>query len=79
MLFKKEYFENPYYFFLREGKDDITLYFSVSNTLTEARKKDEEIKFHKKDKKTVEKELTKIFREKKLKDMARCLNFTKKF
>jgi hypothetical protein len=68
MLFKKEYFENPYYFFLREGKDDITLYFSVSNTLTEARKKDEEIKFHKKDKKTVEKELTKIFREKKLKD-----------
>ena len=68
MLFKKEYFKNPYYFFLREGKDDITLYYSVSNTLTEARKKDEEIKFKKKDKGTVEKELTKIFREKKLKD-----------
>jgi hypothetical protein len=68
MLFRKEYFKNPYYFFLKEGKDDITLYFSVSNTLTEARKKDEEIKFKKKDKDTVEKELTKIFREKKLKD-----------
>jgi hypothetical protein len=68
MLFRKEYFRNPYYFFLKEGKDDITLYFSVSNTLTEARKKDDEVKFNKKDKDTVEKELTKIFREKKLKD-----------
>ena len=46
----------------------MTLYFSVNNTLTEARKKDKTIKFHKKDKASVEKELTKIFREKKLKD-----------
>ena len=68
MLFRKEYFKSPYYFFLKEGKDDMTLYFSVNNTLTEARKKDENIKFHKKDKSSVEKELTKIFREKKLKD-----------
>jgi hypothetical protein len=68
MLFRKEYFKSPYYFFLKEGKDDMTLYFSVSGTLTEARKKDEEIKFNKKDKKSVEQELTKIFREKKLKD-----------
>jgi hypothetical protein len=68
MLFRKEYFRSPYYFFLKEGKEDMTLYFSVNNTLTEARKKDETIKFHKKDKASVEKELTKIFREKKLKD-----------
>ena len=68
MLFRKEYFRSPYYFFLKEGKEDMTLYFSVNNTLTEARKKDETIKFHKKDKDSVEKELTKIFREKKLKD-----------
>ena len=68
MLFRKEYFKSPYYFFLKEGKDDMTLYFSVNNILTEARKKDENIKFHKKDKSSVEKELTKIFREKKLKD-----------
>jgi hypothetical protein len=68
MLFRKEYFRSPYYFFLKEGKDDMTLYFSVNNTLTEARKKDKTIKFHKKDKDSVEKELTKIFREKKLKD-----------
>jgi len=68
MLFKKEYFRPPYYFFLKEGRNGIDLYFSVQNTLTEARKKDEKISFNKKDKKTVEKELTKIFQEKKLKD-----------
>lgn len=68
MLFRKEYFKSPYYFFLKEGRDNITLYFSVNDTLTEARKKDEEIKFHKKDKKSIEQELTKIFKEKKLKD-----------
>ena len=64
MLFKKEYFRPPYYFFLKEGRNGIDLYFSVQNTLTEARKKDEKISFNKKDKKTVEKELTKIFQEK---------------
>jgi len=68
MQFKKEYYKHPYYFFLKEGKDTIDLYFSVSNTLTEARKKDEKISFKKKDKESVEKELTSIFREKKDKD-----------
>jgi hypothetical protein len=52
---------------LKEGKETITLYFSVQNTLSEARKKDEKISFNKKDKKYVEKELTKIFQEKKAK------------
>jgi hypothetical protein len=37
----------------------------VENTLSEARKKDEKITFNKKDKKYVEKELTKIFQDKK--------------
>ena len=32
MLFRKEYFRSPYYFFLKEGKEDMTLYFSVNNT-----------------------------------------------
>jgi hypothetical protein len=68
MLYRKEYYKHPYYFFLKEGKETITLYFSVENTLTEARNKDEKISFNKKDKKTVEKELTKIFHNKKLKD-----------
>jgi len=65
MLYRKEYYKHPYYFFLKEGKETITLYFSVENTLSEARKKDEKITFNKKDKKYVEKELTKIFQDKK--------------
>jgi hypothetical protein len=68
MQFKKEYYKHPYYFFLKEGKDIIDLYFSVSNTLTEARKKDEKMSFKKKDKEYIEKELTSIFKEKKDKD-----------
>ena len=67
MLYRKEYYKHPYYFFLKEGKETITLYFSVQNTLSEARKKDEKISSNKKDKKYVEKELTKIFQEKKAK------------
>jgi hypothetical protein len=67
MLYRKEYYKHPYYFFLKEGKETITLYFGVENTLSEARKKDEKISFNKKDKKYIEKELTKIFQDKKSK------------
>ena len=67
MEFSKEYFNKPYYFFLKEGKDDIYVYFNVSNTLTEARKKDEVVKFNKKHRKEVEKELSKIQKNGKLK------------
>jgi hypothetical protein len=52
---------------IKEGREKITLYYSVENTLSEARKKDKKIDFNKKDKKYVEKELTKIFQDKKLK------------
>lgn len=67
MEFNKEYFSSPYYFYIKEGRDSISVYFSVSNTLTEARKKDEVVKFNKKDKKEVEKTISKIQKEKKLK------------
>ena len=67
MLYNKEYYKHPYYFFLKEGRENFTLYFSVETTLSEARKKDEKISFNKKDKKFIEKELTKIFQDKKLK------------
>ncbi len=40
----EEYFDNKYYFLLREKKDGGHLWFAVSNTLTEARKKDAYIK-----------------------------------
>ena len=68
MEFNKEYFSSPYYFYIKEGQDTISVYFSVSNTLTEARKKDEVVKFNKKDKKEVGKTILKIQREKKLKN-----------
>jgi hypothetical protein len=68
MDFNREYFLSPYYFFLKEGKNDISVYFSVSNTLTEARKKDEVVKFNKKHKKYVEEEIEKISKDKKHKD-----------
>jgi len=77
MEFNKEYFLSPYYFYIKEGKQDISVYFSVSNTLTEARKKDEVVKFNKKDKKEVEKTISKIKKEKKLKnnsDVKKTLN-----
>jgi len=77
MEFNKEYFSSPYYFYIKEGKQDISVYFSVSNTLTEARKKDEVVKFDKKDKKEVEKTISKIQKEKKLKnnsDVKKTLN-----
>ena len=68
MEFNKEYFSSPYYFYIKEGKDSISVYFSVSNTLTEARKKDEIVKFNKKDKEEVKKTISKIQKEKKLKN-----------
>jgi hypothetical protein len=77
MEFNKEYFSSPYYFYIKEGKDTISVYFSVSNTLTEARKKDEIVKFDKKNKKEVEKTISKIQKEKKLKnnsDVKKTLN-----
>jgi hypothetical protein len=77
MEFNKEYFSTPYYFYIREGKDSISVYFSVSNTLTEARKKDEIVKFDKKDKEEVKKTISKIQKEKKLKnnsDVKKTLN-----
>ena len=39
--FNEEYFSNGCYFFLKEGKDKISLYYSVGETITESRKKDE--------------------------------------
>lgn len=41
----KEYFIKPYYFFLKENKENISLYFSVETTINEARKNDEKIDF----------------------------------
>jgi hypothetical protein len=41
--FNKEYFQKPYYFFLKDKGSKISLHYSVSETLTEAKKDDKKI------------------------------------
>ena len=41
--FGKEYFDKPYYFYLKDRGDKISVYYSVSDTITESRKKDEKL------------------------------------
>ena len=55
--FDKEYFEHPYYFFLRDKGKKIHLYYNVTNTLSEARKEDEMIEFDKKEADIVKKQI----------------------
>lgn len=43
----KEYFEKPYYFFLKDKGSKVAIYYSVSETLTESRKEDEFIEVDK--------------------------------
>jgi hypothetical protein len=63
-----EFYSSPYYFLLRDKGDKYSLYFSVEETLTEARKKDEVIHFKKEKGEKVKKHLKKIAKEKKVKD-----------
>jgi hypothetical protein len=63
----KEYFEPPYYFYLKEYNDKYTLYFSVANTLTEARKKDDIISFVKDKEEEVKLHVKNILKSKKKK------------
>jgi N-glycosylase/DNA lyase len=63
----KEFYSSPYYFFLRDKGKDYSLYFSVEETLTEARKKDEMIKIPKNKVKHVKSYLEKLLKGKKKK------------
>lgn len=63
----KEYFSNPYYFFITEKKDKISLYYSIAETLTESRKSDEKIDFEVKDLSKVKKGISNILKDKKIK------------
>jgi hypothetical protein len=63
----KEYFVKPYYFFLTEKSDRLSLYFNVAETLTESRKKDEKIDFDKKDLNKVKKGMMSVIKGKKAK------------
>jgi len=63
----KEYFLKPYYFYLTEKENKICLYYSIADTLTESRKKDEKIEFDKKDINKVKKGIVNILKGKKIK------------
>jgi hypothetical protein len=63
----QEFFSSPYYFFLKDKGKDYSLYFSVENTLTEARKKDKMIKIPKEKIDMVKKYLEKLIKNKKKK------------
>lgn len=65
--FNKEYFIRPYYFFLTEKSDRISLYYNISNTLTESRKNDDKMDFDKKDTSKVKKGVSNIIKGKKAK------------
>ena len=53
--FNKEYFKKPYYFYLKDKGSKISLYYSVSNTLTEAKNEDKKIDIPKSKEKEIKK------------------------
>jgi hypothetical protein len=63
----KEFYSSPYYFLLRDKGNKYSLYYSVEETLTEARKKDEILYFEKSKGGKVKKYLNKVAKEKKIK------------
>ena len=64
LKFNTEYFNYPYYLYLKDRGDKFTVYYSVSETLSEGRKQDEMIDFKKEDLPKVTVKLAKIFKSK---------------
>jgi hypothetical protein len=58
----KEYFNNPYYFFLKEKEDKIAVYYAVSDTIVESRKKDDVIEVDKEVFNDIKKLISKILK-----------------
>lgn len=67
ILSNKEYFSTPYYFFIAEKHDKVSLYYAIAETLTESRKIDEKIDFEKKDLEKVKSGVGNILKNKKIK------------
>lgn len=63
--YNQEYYSSPYYFFLKDKGDKISLYYSVEETLTESRKKEKKMDFDKKDSPKVKGLISKILSKKK--------------
>lgn len=70
MKLNKEYFQLPYYFFLKEDKEGGTLYYSMSNTIVESRTKKEKIKVDKTDMEVAKKVISKIIKDKSIKNLS---------
>ena len=62
-----EFYSSPYYFLLRDKGDKYSLYYSVEENLTEARKKDEVLDFEKSKGDKVKTRLKRIVKDKKIK------------
>lgn len=60
--FDKEYFNKPYYFFLKDKGNKISLYYSVSSTLGESKKEDNKIDLPKSQEKNVKNFISKILK-----------------
>jgi len=61
--FEKEYFNKPYYFFLKDRGNKISLHYSVSENLNEAKKEDNKIDFPKKEEKNVKNFISKTLKD----------------
>jgi hypothetical protein len=56
----QEYFQTPYYFFLKEKGDKIAVYYAVSDTITESRKNDDVVVVDKEVFEEIQKVISKI-------------------
>jgi len=65
IIYNREYFNNGCYFFLKDRGDKISLYYTVADTLTESRKKDEKKEFNKKQEKSLKQKIHKFLSSKK--------------
>jgi len=74
MNLNTEYYIRPYYFYLKENDEKFIVYFSVNNTINEARKKDEKIEFSKDNKNHIKNKIKKIVVDKKIKTTSELKN-----
>jgi len=75
----KEYYDKPYYFYLKENNDDTyTLYFSSMDTLQEAKSKDEKINFKKNELKSLKRKISKLRKSKKKMSTRQMKNYFEK-
>jgi len=70
MKLNKEYFQSPFYFFLKEDKDGGILYYSMSQTIVESRTKKEKINIDKGDLEVAKKVVSKILKDKSIKNLS---------